>query len=83
MLKTKYIVLLLSFVCIFTFRSEIVLAEFSKRSKTDFLSCNETKVYANFCTGYYLMLEHHWEEAIESFKKALESNQHTEKQIIL
>ncbi len=79
MLKTKEMVFLLSFVCIFTFGSEIVLAEFSKRGKTDFLSRNETKVYANFCTGYYLMLEHRWEEATESLKKALKSNQHAEK----
>jgi tetratricopeptide (TPR) repeat protein len=79
MLKTKNIVFSLFFVCIFTFGSEIVLAEFSKRSKTDFLSRNEAKVYVNFCTGYYLMREHRWEEAIESFKKALKSNQHSEK----
>ncbi len=79
MLKTKNVVFLLFFLCIFTFGSEIVLAEFRKRSKTDFLSRNETKVYANFCTGYYLMREHRWEEAIESFEKALKSNQHAGK----
>jgi tetratricopeptide (TPR) repeat protein len=79
MLKTKNVVFLLFFLCIFVFGSEIVLAEFRNRSKTDFLSRNETKVYANFCTGYYLMREHRWEEAIESFEKALKSNQHAGK----
>jgi tetratricopeptide (TPR) repeat protein len=78
-LKTKNYVFLLVFMCIFTLGSELVLAEFGKRSKPDFLPRNEAKVYANFCTGYYLMLEHRWEEAIESFEKALKSNQHAGK----
>ncbi len=78
-LKTKNYVFLLVFLCIFTFGSELVLAEFGKRSKPDFLPRNEAKVYANFCTGYYLMLEHRWEEAIESFEKALKLNQHAGK----
>jgi tetratricopeptide (TPR) repeat protein len=78
-LQTKNIVFLLFFMYIFTFGNEIVLAESGKRSKSSFLSRKETKVYASFCTGYYLMLEHRWEEAIESFEKALESNQHAEK----
>lgn len=73
----KKIVLLLFFV--FTFANEIVLAEFRNRSRNNFFTRNETKVYANFCTGYYLMLEQRWEEAIESLEKALQSSQHTEK----
>ncbi|GJQ58385.1 MAG: hypothetical protein SCALA701_11860 [Candidatus Scalindua sp.] len=42
-------------------------------------SDNEPLVYANFCTGFYLMLDQEWEEAIKFFNKALDLNPKAEK----
>ena len=68
MSKTKTIVLL-SFVFIFAFLCETTLAESRKDSENNFLSHNDTEAYMNFCTGFYLMLDHRWEEAIVFFEK--------------
>lgn len=79
MSKIKNMIFLLSLVSIFTFGQEITSAEHSKKGKDFSFPRNETNAFANFCTGFYLMLDQRWEEAIESFKKALHATGHPEK----
>lgn len=55
------------------FSCEITLAESKGNDKFNSLYNND-RIYANFCTGFYLMLEHRWKEAIKVFKNALEIN---------
>jgi len=78
MSKIKTIVLLLS-VFIFAFICETTLAESRKESENNFLLHNDAEGYMNFCTGFYLMLDHRWEEAIVFLEKTLQSNPNAEK----
>ena len=78
MSKTKTIVLLF-FVFIFAFLSETTLAESRKDSENNFLLHNDTEAYMNFCTGFYLMLDHRWEEAIVFLERTLQSNPNAER----
>ena len=78
MSRTKTIVLL-SFVFIFAFLCETTSAESRKDSENNFLLHNDTEAYMNFCTGFYLMLDHRWEEAIVFFEKTLQSNPNAER----
>ena len=78
MSKTKTVVLL-SFVFIFAFLCETTLAESRKDSENNFLLHSDTEAYMNFCTGFYLMLDHRWEEAIVFFEKTLQSNPNAER----
>ena len=78
MSKTKIIVLLL-FVYAFAFLCETTLAESRKNRENDFLLRNGTQAYVDFCTGFYLMLDRRWEEAIVFLEKTLQSNPNAEK----
>ena len=78
MSKIKTIVLLLS-VFIFAFICETTLAESRKESENNFLLHNDAEGYMNFCTGFYLMLDHRWEEAIVFLEKTLQSNPNAER----
>lgn len=78
MSKTKIIVLLL-FVYAFAFLCETTLAESGKNRENDFLLRNGTQAYVDFCTGFYLMLDRRWEEAIVFLEKTLQSNPNAEK----
>ncbi len=78
MSKTKTIVLLF-FVFIFAFLCETTLAESRKDGENNFLLHNDTEAYMNFCTGFYLMLDHRWEEAIVFLEKTLQSNPNAER----
>ena len=78
MSKTKTIVLLF-FVFIFAFLCETTLAESREDSENNFLLHNDTEAYMNFCTGFYLMLDHRWEEAIVFLEKTLQSNPNAER----
>jgi len=76
-MKNTFFLMLLVFV--FTFGQEITLAEHVKNNENFLFPQSETNAYANFCTGFYLMLDHRWEDAIEAFKKALQSAKYPEK----
>jgi tetratricopeptide (TPR) repeat protein len=79
MSKTKTVILLF-FTFIFAFLCETTLAESRKDSENNFLlHNNDTEAYMNFCTGFYLMLDHRWEEAIVFFEKTLQSNPNAER----
>ena len=73
MSKLKIIIFLIS-VYSFVFLCETVLAESNKEVQNDLLFSDGTQTYVDFCTGYYLMLDHNWKEAIVFLDRALESN---------
>ncbi len=77
MLKTKIIALLL-FVFAFAFPCKIILAASQKNSENGFLLYS-TEPYVNFCTGFYLLLDRRWEEAIVFLEKALQANPNAER----
>ncbi len=72
-------ILLITVATALEFRCEPVDADTPKVEQTAMSAVNEPLVYANFCTGFYLMLEQEWEEAITFFQKALEINPNSEK----
>lgn len=72
-------ILLIMAFTILVFHGEAVKADSQKDELAVMSAENEPLVYANFCTGLYLMLEQEWEEAITFFQKALEINPNTEK----
>lgn len=79
MLKKKNVIFLLLLAIFFVFGNKITSAEYERDNKNVFLPHKETETYANFCTGFYLMLEHRWEDAIEFFIQALKSSQQPER----
>lgn len=76
-MKKKFFLLFLMFV--FAFGCETISGESRSDGKFNSLLQKEAETYANFCTGFYLMLEYRWEEAVEIFKKALQSDPNAEK----
>ncbi len=78
MLKTKIIVLV-SFVFAFAFLCETAFAESQQNSENDYLQCNRTESYVDYCTGFYLMLDQRWEEAIVYLERSLLSNPNSER----
>ena len=70
-MSKRKIIVLLPFVFAFVFLCETTLAESQKNSSKDFLLRNSTEYYVGFCTGFYLMLDHRWEEAIIFLEKSL------------
>jgi tetratricopeptide (TPR) repeat protein len=78
MRKTK-IIALLSFVFAFAFLCETTLAKSQKNGENDFLLRNSTESYVDYCTGFYLMLDHRWEEAIVFLERSLLSNPNAER----
>ena len=79
MSNTRTIILSTFVTFAFAFGCDTIFADIKRDSTNDFIAHNKTKAYANFCTGYYLMLEGQWEEAIVFLKKALQSNPNAEK----
>lgn len=63
MSKTK-IISFITFSLHFSSLCGTTLAKSKKDNENDFLLRNGSKSYVNFCTGFYLMLEQRWEEAI-------------------
>jgi tetratricopeptide (TPR) repeat protein len=78
MSKLKIIIFLIS-VYSLSFLCDAVLAETSKETEHDLLFSDGTQTYVNFCTGYYLMLDRSWEEAIVFLGRALETNPNAER----
>jgi len=76
--KTKIIVLLL-YLFVFAFLCKTTFAESPKNSENNFLLHNSTETYVGFCTGFYLMLDHRWEEAIVFLEKTLRTNPNAER----
>ncbi|MBZ0109820.1 MAG: tetratricopeptide repeat protein [Candidatus Scalindua rubra] len=76
--KTKIIVLLL-FVFAFALLCKTTFAESPKNSENNFLLHNSTESYVDFCTGFYLMLDHRWEDAIVFLEKTLRTNPNVER----
>ncbi len=76
--KTKIIVLL-TFVFVFAFLCETILADSPKNIEKDFFRHDGTESYVDFCTGFYLMLDHRWEEATVFLEKALRANPNVER----
>lgn len=64
---------------LFVLPCESVKAAAPQDENAVMVSEDEPLVYANFCTGFYLMLDHEWEDAIKFFQKALEINPNAEK----
>ena len=78
-MSKRKIIILLPFVFAFVFLCETTLAESQKNSRKDFLLRNNTEYYVGFCTGFYLMLDHRWEEAIIFLEKSLLLNPKAER----
>ncbi len=78
MSKLKIVFLLVSVSC-FAFLCETVLAKPNKKIKSDLLFSDGTQTYMDFCTGYYLMLDCNWKDAIVFLERALESNPNAER----
>ena len=78
-MSKRKIIVLLPFVFAFVFLCETTLAESPKNSRKDFLLRNNTEYYVGFCTGFYLMLDHRWEEAIIFLEKSLLLNPKAER----
>jgi len=78
MSKTKIIILLL-FVFAFALLCETTLAESQKNSEDVFLLRNSTESYVDFCTGFYLMLDHRWEDAVVFLERSLLLNPNAER----
>lgn len=76
--KTKIIILLL-LVFAFALLCKTTLAKSPKNSENDFLLNNSTESYVDFCTGFYLMLDHRWEDAIVFLEKTLRTNPNAER----
>ena len=69
------IIVLLSFV----FLCKTTFAESSKNNTNDFLPRDSSESYVDFCTGFYLMLDHRWEEATVFLEKFLLLNPKAER----
>jgi tetratricopeptide (TPR) repeat protein len=78
-MSKRKIIVLLPFVFAFVFLCETTLAESPKNSRKDFLLRNNTEYYVGFCTGFYLMLDHRWEEASIFLEKSLLLNPKAER----
>ena len=76
--KTKIIVLLL-LVFTFALLCKTTFAESPKNSENNFLLHSGTEAYVDFCTGFYLMLDRRWEDAIVFFEKTLRTNPNAER----
>ena len=76
--KTKIIILLL-FVSTFTLLCKTTLAKSPKNSENDILLHDSTESYVDFCTGFYLMLDHRWEDAIVFLEKTLRLDPNAER----
>ncbi len=63
----------------FVFLCETVSAEPNKEIENDLLFSDGTQTYVDFCTGYYLMLDRNWKEAIVFLERALEPNPSAER----
>jgi len=77
--KTTKIILLVFVLTIIMLQCEIIVGDSEKNGPPAMPGDNEPYVYANYCTGLYLMLEQGWEEAIKFFQKALDINPDAEK----
>ncbi len=78
MSKLKIIFFLISIYSL-SFLCGTVLADTNKEIENDLLFSGGTQTYVNFCTGYYLMLDRSWEEAIVFLERALETNPNAER----
>ncbi|MHC4267692.1 MAG: tetratricopeptide repeat protein [Planctomycetota bacterium] len=78
MSKLKITFFLIS-VYTFAFLCETVLAESNKEIENNLLFSDGTQTYVDFCTGYYLMWDRNWKEAIVFLERALESNPNAER----
>ncbi len=78
MSKLKIIFFFIS-VYSFSFLCETVLAESNKENEDDLLFSSGIQTYVDFCTGYYLMLDSNWKEAIVFLERALEPNPDAER----
>ncbi len=76
--KTKIIILLL-FVSAFTLLCKTTFAKSLKNSENNILLHDSTESYVDFCTGFYLMLDHRWEDAIVFLEKTLRTNPNAER----
>ena len=76
--KTKIIILLL-LVFAFALLCKTTFAESPKNSENSLLLHNGTESYVDFCTGFYLMLDHRWEDAIVYLEKTLRTNPNAER----
>jgi len=76
--RTKNIILL-PFVFTCAFLCATIFAESSKKNENDLLLRNSTESYVDFCTGFYLMLDQRWEEAIVFLEKSLVAGPNTER----
>ena len=76
--KTKIIILLL-FVSAFTLLCKTTFAKSRKNSEKNILLHDSTESYVDFCTGFYLMLDHRWEDAIVFLEKTLRTNPNAER----
>ena len=73
------IIVLLLFVFAFALLSQTTFAESPKNSENNFLPDSSTETYVDFCTGFYLMLDRHWEDAIVFLEKVLQANPNAER----
>jgi tetratricopeptide (TPR) repeat protein len=76
--KTKIIILLL-LVFAFALLCKTTFAEPPKNSENNLLLRNSTESYVDYCTGFYLMLDHRWEDAIVFLEKTLRTNPNAER----
>ena len=76
--KTKNIVLLL-LVFAFALSCKTSFAESHKKSENNFLLHSSAETYVDFCTGFYLMLDRRWEDAIVFLEKTLRTNPNAER----
>jgi len=76
--KTKITILLL-LVFGFALLCKTTFAESPKNSENSLLLHNGTESYVDFCTGFYLMLDHRWEDAIVYLEKTLRTNPNAER----
>ncbi len=73
------IIVLLPFVFVFALLCETTSAESQDNSENDFLLRNGAESYVDFCTGFYLMLDHRWDDAIVYLERSLLSNPNAER----
>ncbi len=78
MLTLKNIFFLIS-VFFLVFQCESVLAEPNKEIERELLFSDGMQTYVDFCTGYYLMSDRSWEDAIVFLERALEPNPDAER----
>ena len=73
------IIILLFLVVAFAPLCKTTFAESQKKSENSLLLHYGTDSYVDFCTGFYLMLDHRWEDAIVYLEKTLRTNPKAER----